>query len=67
MTRPDPMKPLPRIWWAIQWMALLCIPMLLFWWAIGALTPWKILTSLLIPFALLMTFSLIKDRLDEQS
>ena len=46
-------------------MALLCIPLLLFWWAIGALSPWKILTSLLIPFALLMTFSLIKDRVDE--
>ena len=30
-------------------------------WAIGALTPWRVLTSLLIPVALLTTLSLIED------
>lgn len=66
MTRPDPMKPWPRLWWAIQWMALLCIPLLLFWWAIEALTPWKILTSLLIPLTLLGTLSFIRDRIENR-
>ena len=61
MPTKHPMKPLPRLWWTIQWMALLSIPLLLFWWAIGALTPWRVLTSLLIPVALLTTLSLIED------
>ena len=67
MADPNPMKPLNRIWWTIQWMALLCVPLLLFWWVIGTLTLGKFVISLVIPFGLLMSFSLIQDRVDRES
>ena len=58
---------LGRVWWTIQWGTILSIPLLLVWGMLGALTPWRVLGSLVVPMLVLELTTVLKERSKRKS